>query len=186
MKNLIAMLAACCLGFTAHAQLEKGTHIAGLQATLIAGDMYSSDLAFSSSSSEFHYGFALVPTYGYTLLHNWVIGGTVTFGFSKDTYSYTVNTVFRTSDLGFAPFTRIYLDLGKNGRFKAFALGSLEFITIKENAEFPAPEHNSYSHTNAAVGFGVAYFGKKIAFDINVSGAGLRFGAYKTFGRAKK
>jgi opacity protein-like surface antigen len=188
MKVLVFIF--CLLAnYTASAQLERGKHFAGLQAMVLGGDIYSTEFSAGSGSLESHYGINLAPTYGYAIFRNWLLGAAVTLGYSrKKTPDYFGGEIIHHNyDLGIGPFTRVYLDLSRNGRFKAFGVASVEFAMVKTRVEHPTSVLRS-SHTSitAAVGGGLGYFGRKTAFDLNISGVGIRFGVYKTFGRQKK
>jgi|GEM_PF-1003243 len=190
----ISFILLLFIGITANAQLEKGAKLVGIQTNLIAGDMYYTNLALDISSFHNEYGLNIVPTFGWALERNWIVGGQATFGFlrSKNNsngtgISETINTYY---DLGIAPFTRAYLDITKNQRWKVFGMGSVEIVsrqsryTVK-NIGAPTSVYN-YTSARASIGIGLAYFGRKLAVDLNASSAGLRLGFYKTFTSSKK
>ena len=63
------------------AQLEKGAKLVGLQTNIMVGDIYYSYLTIDANSNESNYGLNLVPTIGWAIQRNWVIGGQATLGF---------------------------------------------------------------------------------------------------------
>ena len=178
----------------ANAQLEKGAKLVGIQTSLIAGDMYYTNLALDISSFHSEYGFNIVPTFGWALERNWVVGGQATVGFLRSennsngtNISETINTYY---DLGIAPFTRAYLDITKNHRWKAFGMGSIEIVSRQSRYTVKgigaSTSVNNYTSARASIGIGLTYFGRKLSVDLNASSAGLRLGFYKTFASAKK
>jgi hypothetical protein len=183
-KPLLVFLFVLLLSTQGFSQLEKGKQLAGVQLTIVPGDMYSAGLSMRFGSNNNAFAVSLVPTYGYAVARNWLIGGTVTLGYSRDhSYDGINNYTYNSYDIGFAPYTRLYLDLSKNGQFKIFGLGSVEFATIKSNDKYNnnTTFKNTYNTTTATIGVGLAYFMRRSSIDLNVSGAGLRFGVYRTF-----
>lgn len=112
------------------AQLEKGAKLVGLQTNIMVGDIYYSYLTIDANSNESNYGLNLVPTIGWAIQRNWVIGGQATLGFltGKNNQS-TGENISTYYDLGIAPFTRLYLDLTKNKKLKIFGMAAVEFAT---------------------------------------------------------
>jgi hypothetical protein len=186
MKNIfIALLLLAAVPATA--QLEKGTRLAGIQTNLLFNDYYNAGLALSFGSSGHDIGLNIIPTIGWALQRNWLVGAQATFGFESVKNSglgpgldYT-ETYF---DLGIAPFTRLYLDLGKNGKLKAFGVAALELIhtNIKKDIS------QSYTKNTAiaSIGGGLAYFGKRTTIDLSMSTSALRLGIYRVIAFRKK
>ena len=178
-----------CLACAAHAQLDRGVHFGGVQTTLVAGDIYVASLRYGTSMGERSYAFSLTPTYGYAIARNWLVGAAATLGYSREKEPAPPNytAIVHDFDIGFAPFSRLYLDLTRRGRLKAFALGSIEFASTRTRLTYPtyAGAYNN-SKVVAAWGGGLGYFGRKTILDVNVSGVGIRLGVYKIFGVMKK
>jgi len=184
MRVYLTLFLLLAIGFTSNAQLEKGRHFAGLQTTLLSSDIYSTYIAINSSGSISDYGVNLVPTYGWAASRNWLIGAQVTLGYLKST-NHESDVVSEYYDLGFAPFTRLYLDVTRNGRFKIFGLASIEIAGSKtKNRYFDIDGGTTQgSDVHGVLGGGLSYFSKKLAFDVNISHLGIRMGVYKTFGK---
>lgn len=192
MKKQILILALITIGINAHAQLEKGKHVVGLQLPLIVNDMYFTRLAFSSSSGNTDYGISINPSYAFVAEHNWLIGAQATLGI--ETLKYNNNTgqprTETYTDLGIAPFTRYYIDISKKGDFKIFGVAAIEFNTANSkytysNSSFPN-NGPSFSSTTGSLGGGIAWFGKRVAFDASMSNTALRLGIYQVFSGKKK
>jgi hypothetical protein len=189
MKNtLLTLLTVICIlsvtATQAQSQLDKGKKLVGLQFTLIPSDHYYTYPALSFGSNNSTYGLSVTPTYGVALKRNWVVGGQVTLGFLYDKYNDGSNsTVSRYYDAGIAPFTRLYLDISRNGKFKLFGAGSIEFTYGKHTDTYNYSSGSSkttYTEAglHAGLGFGFAYFGNGLSVDMSVSSVGLRMGFY--------
>ena len=113
MKKLLFILFLFVIT-TSNAQLEKGSKLVGLQTNLMINDMYGTRLALSFGSSRHDLGLNIVPTFGYALQRNWLVGAQATLGIESVKYKALPPGYNHTDtyiDLGFAPFTRLYLDL---------------------------------------------------------------------------
>jgi hypothetical protein len=186
MKNTLLII-ICILSVTAtqaQSQLEKGNKLIGLQFTLIPSDHYYTYPALSFGSTSSTYGLSVTPTYGVALQRNWVVGGQATLGFVYDKYNDGPNSsVDRYFDAGIAPFTRLYLDISRNGKFKLFGAGSIEFTYRQHTDTYnygSGSSKTTYSESglHAGLGFGLAYFGNGLSVDMSVSSTGLRMGFY--------
>ena len=180
------------MSITTHAQLEKGAKLVGLQTNIMVGDIYYAYLSIDANSNESNYGLNLVPTMGWAIQRNWVIGGQATLGFltGKDNESTNEN-ISTYYDLGIAPFTRLYLDLTKNKKLKIFGMAAVEFASsyarhTTKGGAFSYTDKTRYSSVLGTLGGGLGYFGRKIAIDLNASNTGLRLGVYKTLSGRKK
>lgn len=194
MKNLF-LLIAVFLCIHSQAQLEKGSRIVGLQTNLIIGDIYSTLPELSIGSTNKTYGLNLVPTMGWVVDRNWVIGGQATLGFwheqNTPPYPGAGTNIYNYYDFGIAPFTRLYLDITKNKKWKGYGLAAIEFANMQrfytnKNLSGTSKSSDSYTNVKATVGIGFAYFGRKVAVDLNAAVTGLRLGVYKTFSPRKK
>lgn len=194
MKRLL-LLFSLFLGLTSQAQLVRGTKIAGLQTNLIVGDIYATSLTLDVGSYSSEYGFNLVPTFGWVLMENWVVGGQANFGILREKtplIGANMDGISTYYDLGLAPFTRFYLDITKNKKWKAFGMASIELATVKSRYSIkgnsnPGPvSTTSNSDLKGGLGVGFAYFGKSTSIDLNAGLTGLRFGIYRVIKPGKK
>lgn len=169
------------------AQLEKGSKLAGIQTNLLFNDHYNAHLAFSFGSSGHDIGLNIIPTMGWVLQRNWLIGAQAVFGLESVKNSVAGPGLEYSAtyfDLGIAPFTRLYLDLGKNKRLKAFGVAAMEFVyTHVKNPSYNVFSENS---VNASIGGGLAYFGKRTVIDLSMSTSALRLGFYRVIASRKK
>lgn len=195
MKNLF-LLIAVFLCMHSQAQLEKGSRIAGLQTNLIIGDIYTTLPELSVGSYRSTYGLNLVPTLGWAVDRNWIIGGQATLGFWHDKrspqYAGAGTDTYNYYDFGLAPFTRLYIDITKNKKWKGYGLAAIEFANTQRfyKSSYPSgaiqKSSDSFTDVKGTIGIGFAYFGRKLALDLNAAVTGLRLGVYKTFGPSKK
>jgi hypothetical protein len=188
MKNTL-FLCICMLTVTsvqAQSQLEKGKKLVGFQVNLIESDLYYTHPALSFGSTTSSFGMNLIPTYAVALQRNWLVGGQATLGYNYYKYEDGGNTsVDKYFDAGIGPFTRLYLDLLRNGKLKLFGNGSVELIYHKRQSSYnttysstPAITNQTETSLNAALGFGLAYFGNGLSVDMSISNLGLRMGFY--------
>jgi hypothetical protein len=191
MKKLL--LIACLLtAISSYAQLEKGSKLIGIQTNVFANDtLYKTQWAFNIADKD--YGLNIIPTCGYALQRNWLIGAQATFGFesvktqTSPGFSYTVTNL----DLGFAPFTRLYLDVSKNKKWKLFAVTALEIFTNRRSVTsnggsvplFPNPSNNN---VKGSIGGGLGFFGRTYSIDVSMNTSALRLGFYKVLPLRKK
>ena len=117
MKYLLFFIFIIFITTTAQAQLEKGKKLVGVQTNLIAGDIYNTGLSLSSDQYASDFGLNLVPTYGWVIAHNWIIGTQATIGFAWENHKLSgYETNYTYWDLSIAPFTRLYVDITKNNK----------------------------------------------------------------------
>lgn len=199
-KTQILLIAAIFIMSAANAQLEKGTRLFGIQTNIAEGDLYYSSLMVRVNKDYKDLGFNIVPTFGWVVEKNWVIGGQITAGLARYSYpSNWVNGVYiaRTSttytDLGIAPFTRYYIDITRNQKIKLFGMASMELAYSRQKAQIKQNNGNILASNNdntlnldGSIGFGMAYFGKKGSLDLNLSNMGLRMGLYKVLPTNRK
>lgn len=201
MKKRQVLLALGLLLITAaQAQLEKGKRIVGVQTNIAEGDLYYSSLMLRVNKDYSDIGINIVPTLGWVVEKNWVIGGQITAGLAR--YSYPSNWsngvyIARTSttytDLGIAPFTRYYIDITRNQKIKLFGMASMELAYSRQKAQIKqnngsilASNSDNTLNLDGSIGFGMAYFGKKGSLDLNLSNMGLRMGLYKVLPTNRK
>lgn len=191
MKKLLLILALFSM-VQGHSQLEKGASLAGVQLNLAAHDMYGARLSFRTGFMEKSFGISIAPTFSWALQHNWLLGSFATLGIENATnkgLGYSDQNILYT-DLGLAAFTRYYVDISKNQKWKLFGLAALEMNTarskISYDDNFGTTMHRSNTTIMGALGGGVSYFAKELAFDLSMSTTALRFGIYKMFPAGKK
>lgn len=196
---MLLVLAIMLIG-TANAQLEKGTRLFGIQTNIAEGDLYYSSLMVRVNKDYKDLGLNIVPTFGWVIEKNWVIGGQITAGLAR--YSYPSNWsngvyIARTSttytDLGIAPFTRYYIDITRNQKIKLFGMASMELAYSRQKAQIKqnngsilASNSDNTLNLDGSIGFGMAYFGKQGSLDLNLSNMGLRLGLYKVLPTNRK
>lgn len=123
---LMAML--CAIGFITHAQIQKGTTIAGLSFSFGTSNENSNSINLNS--------LAINPRIGYFLNNNLALGMEFNYSLSKlngEFYSYfdeTTQTMqssfgFKEENFGLSPFTRYYFHVKDN--FKFFGQANLSF-----------------------------------------------------------
>lgn len=201
MKKRQVLLALGLLIITAaQAQLEKGKRIVGVQTNIAEGDLYYSSLMLRANKNYSDLGINIVPTFGWVVEKNWVIGGQVTMGWARNKYvSNWSNGVSIAStktnylDLGIAPFTRYYIDITRNQKIKLFGMASMELAygryksQVKQNNDnITATNSDNSVNLDGSIGFGMAYFGKQGSLDLNLSNMGLRLGLYKVLPTNRK
>lgn len=176
----------------AQLQLEKGAKLAGAQLNLLVNDMYYTMFEFGNRGYEKYFGISIAPTYGVAIKRNWIVGAQATLGIEGSTFNgwgsgYTTNYLY--TDFGLAPFTRLYLDITRNGKLKIFGAGALEFNIASRRTSYsgggPA-SRLSKTTINPSAGGGIAYFGRRISFDASMSTQALRIGFYKVIRPRKK
>ena len=126
-KLLLIPIILFCI--TAHTQLEIGSKLVGIQTNIMEGDIYASSLSLhiGKYANESYYGLNLVPTIGWARERNWVVGGQITPGFLRNKNSLSgYESIHTYYDLGIAPFTRVYIDVTKNKKWKVFGMASAE------------------------------------------------------------
>jgi hypothetical protein len=194
MKKQILILILLFIGIKAQSQLEKGAQMAGVQLPVMINDMYFTRLSFSSSPNERDFGISIVPGYSFAIERNWLVGVQATLGIETISYpkgnpfaSYTKET---DTDLGIAPFTRYYVDISKNMRWKIFGVAALEFNTGNSTYSYStgvaSTTGSSFTTSTGSLGGGIAWFGKKVSLDVSMSTTALRLGIYRVFPGRKK
>ena len=167
MKKLL-LLAFTFAAISSYAQLEKGSKLVGLQTNVFANDaLYKTQWAFNIADKD--YGLNIIPTLGYALQRNWLIGAQVVLGFesiktqTSPAFSYTVTDF----DIGFAPFTRLYLDISKNKKWKLFAVSALEIFSNRrrvtsDGGTIPLMTNPSNNNVKGSIGGGIGFFWQNI------------------------
>jgi hypothetical protein len=190
MKKLF-LLGFLLPALTLHAQLEKGTRLGGLQLTLVPSDLYSTALALDIGSGHSNYGLSVVPTLGFVVARNIVVGGQAVIGYQRekrDYGSFYVNDTY--SDLGIGPFSRFYIDITRNKKFKLFGSSGIDLVYSQyRNSASPGLNGFPYKNDNwmcqGVLGMGASYFWKKSSVDLTLSGSGIRVGIYGVWSKKK-
>lgn len=192
-KILLAFLMFSFSTSYAQLQLEKGAKLAGVQLNLLVNDMYYTMFEFGSSGYDKYFGISIAPIYGVAIQRNWILGAQATLGIEDSKFkgggiAYGANYLY--TDFGLAPFTRLYLDITRNGKLKVFGAGALEFNIATQRISYPgsaaSTSRNSKTTINPSAGGGIAYFGRRISFDASMSTQALRIGFYKIIRPRKK
>lgn len=196
-----------CIAFSALAQkdtkrnyssfFDRGNKIVGIELG-IAGDYpIRSVTQLNISKGDKNYGLLVLPSYGWFVENNWVVGGQAILGFSNNSYTYqytnsggsiiTSEDKSRYSDFGVAPFTRYFIPLGKRNVVSIFAQASVPVIysTSKKestrNGNFPY--FSAYSDEEfrlfGTIGLGVALNGRFGSLEANANNTGLYIGFHK-------
>lgn len=62
----------------------------------------------------------------------------------------------------------------------------MRIVFTKKNQGGTIKSSDNYTDVKCTIGIGFAYFGRKLAVDLNAAVTGLRMGIYKTSGPEKK
>lgn len=175
---------------------EKGTRIAGIELGVAGEYPINSVTQLNISKDDKNYGLLLLPSYGWFVENNWVVGGQAILGFSHDSYSYqsglqyTNSSKSSYSDFGVAPFTRYFVPLGKRNVVSLFGHASLPVIystSKSENKQTGTSGAFSYSDSDyelrviGSLGLGVSVNGRFGSLEVNANNTGLYFGFHKYF-----
>lgn len=193
MKKQITIICFFIASFATAQQLPQGSKLVGVQTCIAAGDLYYNSLIISAGQGRSELGILLTPTYGWFLAENWLVGGQLTLGVGRSSYDYFPSSSLKNTtnffDFGIAPFTRYYIDITRNKKFKFFGMASLEFIhgsSTQKNTGIINTYKYTSNNIDGSIGFGTAFFGKKMGGDLSVSNMGLRFGLYKIINKKNK
>ncbi len=175
---------------------DKGNKIAGIELA-IAGD-YNTYLQLNITKNNKDYGLLLLPSYGWFVEKNWMIGLQALTGFSSNKYKNAYNTTQSSSkytdrEFGIAPLTRYFIPLGKRNIVSIFGEASLPLVYSSSKGETKQtgtfPFNNSYSNNELSLrgnmGLGVSLNGHFGSLEINANTAGLYIGFHKYINRKK-
>ncbi len=205
MKTLSTLLLILLVSISSFAQkdtrrnntslFDKGNKIAGIELGIAGGYPINSITQLSFSKTEKNYGLLLLPSYGWFVENNWVIGGQGILGFSHNEYSYS-GTQYSSAnksdytDFGIAPFTRYFVPLGKRNVVSLFGQASLPAVystTKRETKQTGSSPYNTSSNTYevqviGSIGLGVSLNGHFGSIEVNANN-GLYLGFHKYFGK---
>lgn len=176
---------------------EKGNKIFGIELGIAGEYPINSVTQLSISKREKNYGILLLPSYGWFVENNWVIGGQAILGFSSNTYTYQNTPQYSGtnkstySDVGIAPFTRYFVPLGKRNVVSIFGHASMPIIysTSKTESKQTGGFPSNYSYSNSelrligTIGLGVSLNGRFGSLEVNANNTGLYIGFHKYIGK---
>lgn len=184
---------------------DRGAKAIGIQIGVAGGYPINSVTILDISKDSKDYGLLTLPSYGWFVERNFLVGVSAIIGFSQyssssNSYDYSTNppTVTnyqykgRNLDLGLAPFLRYYVPLGKRNVVSLFGQGSLPLIYSKSKSEStPNQINNWYSNQEgmkviASLGIGVSVNGRLGSLEINGNNTGLYIGVQKYLNFKKK
>lgn len=201
--TLLSILVFFCISISALAQketrrnnssfFEKGNKVVGIELGIAGEYPINSVTQLNISKDEKNYGLLLLPSYGWFVENNWVIGGQAILGFSKYSYTYQNGTQFSSSnkseyaDFGIAPFTRYFVPLGKRNVVSLFGQASMPVIysTSKLESKQSGSTPTNYSNSNyefrliGTIGLGVSLNGRFGSLEVNANTTGLYIGFHK-------
>ena len=175
---------------------EKGSRIAGIELGIAGEYPINSVTQLNISKENKNYGLLLLPSYGWFVENNWVIGGQAIMGFSNNSNSfqsgtqYTSSNKSRYSDFGLAPFTRYFVPLGKRNVVSLFGHASMPIIYSTSKRESKQTgSSNSFISSNSgyelrvigSLGLGVSLNGRFGSLEVNANNTGLYLGFHKYF-----
>lgn len=176
---------------------EKGNKVFGIELGIAGEYPISSVTQLNISESDKNYGLLLIPSYGWFVENNWVIGGQAILGFANNSYSYDNSMQYSTisksrySDIGIAPFTRYFIPLGKRNVVSIFGQASMPVIYSTSDIEYKqsgsSPSNYSYSNYEfrliGTIGLGVSLNGRFGSLEVNGNTTGLYIGFHKYIGK---
>lgn len=190
---------------------DRGTHAVGIQVGIVGGYPINSVTALDISKTNKFYGLLLLPSYGWFIERNFIVGAQAILGFNYDSYTntnydYSTNpprfvseykNTSKGTDLGIAPYLRYYVPLGKRNVVSLFGQGSFPVIYSSYKTEVTPPQTNPnwYNYRNndeeglrliASLGLGVAVNGRFGSLEINGNNTGLYIGFQKYLFAKKK
>jgi hypothetical protein len=184
---------------------DRGAKAVGIQIGVAGGYPINSVTILDISNDSKDYGLLALPSYGWFVERNFLVGASAIIGFSNyssfnDSYDYSTSPPSvtryqykgRSIDLGLAPFLRYYVPLGKRNVVSLFGQGSLPvFYSKSRNETTPNQINNWYSNQQgikviASLGLGVSVNGRLGSLEINGNNTGLYIGVQKYLTIKKK
>lgn len=176
---------------------EKGNKVYGIEIGIAGEYPINSVTKLNIGNNEKNYGLLMLPSYGWFVEKNWVIGGQAILGFSNNSYSYDNGTQFsvenksRYSDFGVAPFTRYFIPLGKRNVVSIFGQASMPVVystsKIENKQTGNSPYNYSYNEKEVrligTIGLGVSLNGRFGSLEVNANTTGLYVGFHKYIGK---
>ena len=204
MKILLTILIIFLFGTSAIAQNEvkrnnfsffqKGSKVVGIELGIAGGYPINSITQLNISKDDKNYGLLVIPSYGWFVETNWVIGGQAIVGFSNNRYTYNSGTQTyynksESSDLGVAPFTRYFIPLGKRNIVSIFGQASMPILysTYSSESKQQGTPPSIYSNNESelkligTIGLGVSLNGRFGSLELNGNTTGLYVGFHKYF-----
>ncbi len=190
---------------------ERGNRAFGVQIGIAGGYPINSVTALDISKTNKFYGLLLLPSYGWFIERNFIVGAQAILGFNYDSYSYSnydystnpprlisdYKNTSKGTDLGIAPFLRYYVPLGKRNVVSLFGQGSFPVLYSSYKTEVTPPQTNPnfpyYRYNDeeglkliASLGIGVSVNGRFGSLEINGNNTGLYIGFQKYLFPKKK
>jgi len=179
---------------------DKGNKIFGIELGIAGEYPINSVTQLNISDEDKNYGLLVLPSYGWFVENNWVIGGQAILGFSNNKYSskYTANGIqysntneSKYSDFGIAPFTRYFVPLGQRNVVSIFGHASMPVIYSTSKREFKQSPNSSFNSSNSnnefrligSIGLGVSLNGRFGSLEVNANNTGLYVGFQKYIGK---
>ena len=175
---------------------DKGNRVFGIELGIAGGYPINSVTQLNISEGDKNYGLLIIPSYGWFVEKNWVIGGQAILGFSNESYSYQYSTnatvsESKYSDIGLAPFTRYFVPIGRRNVVSIFGQASMPVIFSTSKREYKqtgtSPSNNYSSNTElkliGAIGLGVSINGQFGSLEVHGNTTGLYIGFHKYFGK---
>ena len=188
---------------------DRGSKAINIQLGVAGGYPINSITELDISSNNKRYGLLALPSYGWFVERNLMLGASAIVGFNYNSSSFNsfdystnpprpaeVKNVGSGSDFGVAPFMRYYIPLSRRNVVSLFGQGSLPLI------------YSRYRYTNSlqtaqgvvsssmsreeglkligSVGLGVSVNGRFGSFEVNANNTGLYVGFQKYFSPKKK
>lgn len=189
---------------------ERGNKVLGLQLGIAGEYPINSVTVLDINESNKRYGLLALPSFGWFIERNFVIGGQAIVGFNHESYAYSnydysvnppryIGDFKNTSkgvDLGVAPFARYYVPLGRRNVVSLFGQGSFPVLysSYESGSNYPSsyPGWSNYRYKEeglklmASLGGGVSINGRFGSFEVNANNTGLYFGYQRYFGSKGK
>jgi hypothetical protein len=175
---------------------DRGNKTFGIELGVAGGYPINSVTELNISKEEKNYGLLLIPSYGWFVETNWVIGGQAILGFANESYNYSGFQFTSThkanyADLGLAPFTRYYVPLGKRNVVSLFGQASMPVIYSSRKTEDIQTGSSPYKYEYSdyeiklmgTLGLGVALNGRFGSLEVNANNTGLYVGFHKFIGK---
>lgn len=185
---------------------ERGNKVIGLQLGVAGEYPINSVTVLDINESNKRYGLLALPSFGWFIERNFVLGAQAIVGFNHDSYSYSnydysvnpprymgdTKSTSKGVDLGVAPFARYYVPLGRRNVVSLFGQGSFPVLYSSYesgsnyNSTYPGWSNLRYKEEGlklmASLGGGVSINGRFGSFEMSANNTGLYLGYQRYFG----
>lgn len=143
---LLSGMILFCIVNNAKSQIAKGTSLVGGSLSFSTGKTEGSNGATTDKSTSF----TIMPSYGYAIKKNIIVGGDLEFGLYNRNLSDARlgNHELKTTSYGLGAFARHYRNLGNSG-FYLFVQGRLGGNVEEDNYSYEHPNSNPDKKDNA-------------------------------------